>query len=72
MTNEQTKPGESSAGTNANKIKVKYRELLDESAALYPRVDQKLLLDILNLKPHTRTGKEALCLRSYIQLTGLI
>lgn len=50
MTNEEAKPDESSAGSNANKIKVKYRELLDESAALYPKVDQKLLIDILKFE----------------------
>jgi len=50
MANEETKSDESSVGGNANKIKMKYRELLAESAALYPKVDQKLLLDILKFE----------------------
>jgi hypothetical protein len=50
MTNEESKPDKSSAGSNANKIKIKYRELLDESAGLYPKVDQRLLIDILKFE----------------------
>ena len=34
----------------ANKLKERYNELLAESATLYPKVDQKLLLDILKFE----------------------
>ena len=36
--------------SSANKIKKMYNELLTESASLYPKVDQKLLLDILKFE----------------------
>lgn len=49
MTDEEAKPDESSA-SSANKIKQRYRKLLAESAVLYPKVDQKLLIDILKLE----------------------
>lgn len=34
----------------ANKLKERYNELLAESATLYPKVDQRLLLDILKFE----------------------
>jgi hypothetical protein len=36
--------------SRANKIKKRYYELLQESAILYPKVDQKLLIDILKFE----------------------
>jgi hypothetical protein len=36
--------------SSANKIKKRYHDLLQESAILYPKVDQKLLLDILKFE----------------------
>jgi hypothetical protein len=49
MTGE-VKPNQSARVTGANKLKMKYKELLDESAASYPKVDQKLLIDILKFE----------------------
>jgi len=49
MTNEITKSDEK-LSSNAIKIKKSYNELLVESATLYPKVDQKLLLDILRFE----------------------
>jgi len=49
MTNEITKSDEK-LSSNAMKIKKSYNELLVESAKLYPKVDQKLLLDILRFE----------------------
>lgn len=34
----------------ANQIKKRYHDLLNESAALYPKVDQKLLIDIVKFE----------------------
>jgi hypothetical protein len=50
MTNEKGMPSQSSAGINASSLKLKYKELLAESAALYPKVDQRLLIDILKFE----------------------
>ena len=50
MTKKEAMPSKASAGGRANKIKLKYMELLDESAALYPKVDQRLLIDILKFE----------------------
>lgn len=36
--------------SSANKIKKRYNELLQESSSLYPKVDQKLLIDILKFE----------------------
>jgi hypothetical protein len=49
MTNELT-PSEDNPTSAANKIKKMYNGLLAESARLYPKVDQKLLLDILKFE----------------------
>lgn len=35
---------------NANRVKLRYKELLEESAALFPKVDQRLLIDILKFE----------------------
>lgn len=48
-----TKEFQNSGGdpaSRANKIKKRYYELLQESAILYPKVDQKLLIDILKFE----------------------
>jgi hypothetical protein len=41
---------EARSDSSANKIKLKYSELLDESAALFPKIDQRLLIDILKFE----------------------
>jgi hypothetical protein len=41
---------EASPESSANKMKRRYEELLDESATLFPKVDQRLLLDILKFE----------------------
>lgn len=35
---------------NANRVKLRYKELLEESATLFPKVDQRLLIDILKFE----------------------
>jgi len=50
MTKKEVTPSQTSEGTSANKLKMTYKQLLDESAALYPKVDQKLLIDILKFE----------------------
>lgn len=50
MTKKEVTPSQTSEGTSTNKLKMKYKQLLDESAALYPKVDQKLLIDILKFE----------------------
>jgi len=49
MTNEMIKSDEK-LSSNAIKLKKGYNELLAESARLYPKVDQRLLLDILRFE----------------------
>jgi hypothetical protein len=41
---------EASPESSANKMKRRYTELLGESATLFPKVDQRLLLDILKFE----------------------
>jgi hypothetical protein len=41
---------EARSDSSANQIKLRYTELLNESAALFPKVDQRLLLDILKFE----------------------
>jgi hypothetical protein len=36
--------------TTASKVKTRYQEFLNESASLYPKLDQKLLIDILKFE----------------------
>jgi hypothetical protein len=50
MTSKKITPSQSSSSGNASKLKLRYREILDESAALYPKVDQRLLIDILKFE----------------------
>ena len=50
MTEKDILPTQNPASSNASKLKLRYRELLRESAALYPKVDQRLLLDILKFE----------------------
>ena len=49
MINEITK-SDKNLSSNAIKIKKRYDELLVESARMYPKVDQRLLLDILRFE----------------------
>jgi len=49
MTNETTKT-DNKLSSNAIKIRKCYEELLVESARLYPKVDQRLVLDILRFE----------------------
>ena len=49
MTNQDANRDETSY-SNANNIKVRYQEFLNESAALYPKLDQRLLIDILRFE----------------------
>ncbi|HKQ21949.1 MAG TPA: hypothetical protein VJS91_07915 [Nitrososphaeraceae archaeon] len=49
MANEITK-SDKKLSSNASKLEKRYNELLVESAKLYPRVDQRLLLDILRFE----------------------
>jgi hypothetical protein len=44
MSNEEAPPD------NANRVKLRYKELLEESATLFPKVDQRLLIDILKFE----------------------
>lgn len=49
MTNELDR-SDNNLSSAANQIKNMYHDLLTESARLYPKVDQKLLLDILKFE----------------------
>jgi hypothetical protein len=49
MANELTR-SDNNHGNRARKIKKMYSDLLAELAALYPKVDQRLLLDILKFE----------------------
>jgi hypothetical protein len=44
MPNEETPPD------NANRVKLRYKELMEESATLFPKLDQRLLIDILKFE----------------------
>jgi len=43
-------PNEEGPPDNANRVKLRYKELLEESATLFPKVDQRLLIDILKFE----------------------
>ena len=43
-------PNEEAPPDNANRVKLRYQELLEESATLFPKVDQRLLIDILKFE----------------------
>ncbi|MDW0228117.1 MAG: hypothetical protein QOC23_10850, partial [Nitrososphaeraceae archaeon] len=43
-------PNEEAPPDNANRVKLRYKELLEESATLFPKVDQRLLIDILKFE----------------------
>lgn len=43
-------PNEEAPTDNANRVKLRYKELLEESATLFPKVDQRLLIDILKFE----------------------
>lgn len=43
-------PNEEAPPDNANTVKLRYKELLEESATLFPKVDQRLLIDILKFE----------------------
>ncbi|MDW0269372.1 MAG: hypothetical protein QN860_08075 [Nitrososphaeraceae archaeon] len=43
-------PNEEAPPDYANRVKLRYKELLEESATLFPKVDQRLLIDILKFE----------------------
>ncbi|MDW0180478.1 MAG: hypothetical protein QOK78_06385 [Nitrososphaeraceae archaeon] len=43
-------PNEEAPPDHANRVKLRYKELLEESATLFPKVDQRLLIDILKFE----------------------
>lgn len=43
-------PNKEAPPDNANTVKLRYKELLEESATLFPKVDQRLLIDILKFE----------------------
>lgn len=62
MTNELTQSDKNLRST-ANKMKKMYNDLLKESAALYPKVDQKLLLDILKFETNYKDWEGSVMLK---------
>jgi hypothetical protein len=43
-------PNKEAPPYNANRVKLRYKELLEESATLFPKVDQRLLIDLLKFE----------------------
>jgi hypothetical protein len=70
MTNEITKSNKK-LSSNAIKIKKRYNELLVESARLYPKVDQRLLLDILRFETTYKDWEGSVMLKIVYPAEGI-
>jgi len=70
MTNETTASNDK-LSNNAIKIKKCYDELLAESARLYPKVDQRLLLDILRFETTYKDWEGSVMLKIVYPVQGV-
>ena len=70
MTNEMIKSDEK-LSSNAIKLKKGYNELLAESARLYPKVDQRLLLDILRFETTYKDWEGSVMLKVVYPAEGI-
>jgi hypothetical protein len=70
MTNEMIKSDEK-LSSNAIKLKKGYNELLAESARLYPKVDQRLLLDILRFETTYKDWEGSVMLKIVYPAEGI-
>ena len=70
MSNEITKSDEK-LSTNAIKIKKSYNNLLVESARMYPKVDQRLLLDILRFETTYKDWEGSVMLKIVYPAEGI-
>ena len=70
MTNE-TEASENKLSRNANKLKKGYDELLAESARLYPKVDQRLLIDILRFEATYKDWEGSVMLKIIYPAEGI-